>query len=141
MLCLAQDHKTVTNIMHRKAFTVSIADERNLVQADYVGVVSGNKNPHKLNKTDWTAIKSDFVDAPLFAQLPVTLECKFLSMDEEFECIVGEIVNVSADDRVLTDGTIDLSKLRTITYDPVHNDYYVISEKVGKAFGDGLRLK
>ena len=141
MLCLAQDHKTVKNIMARKAFTVSIADEKNLVQADYVGVVSGNNAPDKLSKTGWSATKSELVDAPLFAELPLTLECNFLSMDEESECIIGEIVNVSADESVLTDGKIDISKLRAITYDPVHNDYYVITDKVGKAFGDGLQLK
>jgi len=141
MLCLAQDHKTAKNILARKAFTVSIANEKNLVQADYVGVVSGNKIPDKLSKTDWTAEKSELVDAPIFPQLPLTLECRFLSVDEESECVVGEIVNISADETILTDGKIDPSKLRAITYDPVHNDYYVISDKVGKAFGAGLQLK
>lgn len=141
MLCLAQNHKTVSNILQRKAFTVSIADEKNLLQADYVGIVSGNTAPDKLKNTGWTVTKSETVDAPMFAELPLTLECRFVSMDEESECIVGEIVNVSADESVLTDDRIDTAKLRAITYDPMHNDYYVITEKVGKAFGDGLKLK
>lgn len=141
MLCLAQNHKTVSNILQRKSFTVSIADENNLLQADFVGIVSGNTDPDKLKKTGWTISKSALVDAPMFEQLPLTLECRFVSMDAESECIVGEIVNVSADETVITDGKIDTAKLHAVTYDPMHNDYYVITKRVGKAFGDGLQLK
>lgn len=141
MLCLAQNHKTVTNILQRRAFTVSIADEKNIVQADFVGIVSGNTDPAKLKKTDWTFTGSQLVDAPMFDQLPMTLECRLVSFDEESECVVGEIVNVSADEAILTDDKIDTAKLRAITYDPIHNDYYVITEKAGKAFGVGLQLK
>ena len=141
MLCLAQDHKTAANILNRKAFTVSMANADNLVQADYVGVVSGNKEPNKVAKTGWTVERSAFVDAPLFAQLPLTLECTFESVDEESECVVGSIRNVSADNTILTDGKIDVTKLRPISYDPMNNEYFVLGEKVGKAFGDGLNLK
>lgn len=141
MLCLAQDHKTVANILSRKAFTVSMANEKNLVQADYVGMVSGNKEPDKIAKTGWTAEKSSFVDAPLFAQLPLTLECTFESLDDESECLVGNILNVSADAAILTDGKIDVTKLCPISYDPMNNEYFVLGKKVGKAFGDGLKLK
>lgn len=47
-LCLSYNHKTVENILERKAFTVSVADEAHLVEADYVGLVSGNDVPDKL---------------------------------------------------------------------------------------------
>lgn len=141
MLCLAKEHKTVDNILSRKAFTVSMANEANLIQADFVGVVSGKSNPGKIAKTSWTVERAQLVDAPLFAQLPLTMECTFDSFDEESECVIGTIVDVSADESILTDGKIDMSKLRAITYDPVHNDYYVIEKKAGKAFGDGLKLK
>ena len=54
----------------------------------------------------------------------------------------GEIVNVSADQSVLDeDGKIDPDKLRPITFDPIHNAYRVLSEKVGNAFKDGAKLK
>ena len=42
VLNLTETHKTVKNILKRKAFTVSIADSKNVVAADYLGVVSGN---------------------------------------------------------------------------------------------------
>ena len=140
-ICVSEDHKTTANILSRKAFTVSIADAENVIAADYVGVVSGNNEPDKIKKAGCTAVKSENVDAPLFNELPLALECKLISYDEESCRLVGEIVNVCADERILTDGKVDLSKFSPITYDPVNHDYLTLGDKVGKAFSDGLKLK
>ena len=80
-----------------------------------------------------TPVKSTLVNAPLFQELPMALECKVLSYDEESERLVGEIVNVSADESVLTDGVIDPAKLRPLVYDPANHTYLVAWETVGKA--------
>ena len=138
---VAGNHKTMTNILLRKAFTVSMANAVNVVAADYVGIVSGNAVADKLEKAGWHTTKSEFVDAPLINELPMALECKLVSFDEESELLVGEIVNVCADESVLTDGVIDPVKLNPITYDPVHHGYFTLGEKVGNAFSDGKRLK
>ena len=140
-ICVSENHKTTANILSRKAFTVSIADAENVIAADYVGVVSGNNEPDKIKKAGWTAVKSENVDAPLFNELPLALECKLISYDEESCRLVGEIVNVCADERILTDGKVDLSIFSPITYDPVNHDYLTLGDKVGKAFSDGLKLK
>lgn len=97
-ICVSEDHKTTANILSRKAFTVSIADAENVIPADYVGVVSGNNEPDKIKKAGWTAVKSENVDAPLFNELPLALECKLISYDEESCRLVGEIVNPWSDD-------------------------------------------
>ena len=68
------------------------------------------------------------------------LECKLL-FDENSGYMVGEIVNVAADEEVLTDGKIDPSKLKPITFDPVNNKYIGLGTVVGNAFSDGKRLK
>lgn len=138
---VAHSHKTMENILARKAFTVSMADAANMTEADFVGIVSANTVPNKLRNTDWHMTKSDFVDAPLIDELPMALECKLVSYDEESELLIGEIVNVCADERILTDGKIDPAKLNPITYDPVNHDYLVLGAKVGNAFEDGNKLK
>ena len=93
-------------------------------------------------RTGFHVTKSEVVDAPIIDELPMTLECKLLSFDEESELLLGEIVNVSADERILDgEGNIDPQKLRPITFDPVHNNYLVLGEKVGNAFEDGKKLK
>lgn len=139
---LSAGHKTVKNILAKKAFTVSMADASNVVEADYVGIVSGNKEPDKLEKTGWHTLKSELVDAPIIEELPMTLECKMVSYDEEAECMIGEIVNVSVDESILSeDGKIDLTKFRPIAYDPANHAYWTLGEKVGNAFADGNKLK
>ena len=100
-VCLSAGHKTVKNIQHSGAFTVSMADADHVAQCDYVGVVSGNKVPDKFAKAGFHATKSEFVDAPLIDELPMALECKLKSYDPETCRLVGEIVNVNADEKVL----------------------------------------
>lgn len=140
-MCLSAEHKTVKNILVKKAFTVSMATADTVVPCDFVGIVSGNDVADKLNKAGFHTTKSAFVNAPLIEELPLAVECKLISYDAETCRMVGEIVNVCADERILTDGNIDPSKLRPITYDGMNHAYYVLGEKVGDAFKDGAALK
>ncbi len=140
-ICISEGHKTTANILARGAFTVSMADAAHVAECDYVGVVSGNKVPDKLAVAGFTTFKSEAVDAPIIAELPMAVECKLKSYDAQTCRLVGEIVNVSADERVLTDGKVDPAKLRPITYDPMNHKYLVLGEVVGNAFSDGLKLK
>lgn len=141
-ICVDDSRKTAKNLVKTGAFTVSIADAENVVACDYVGIVSGNKEPDKIEKTGWHVTKSEFVNAPLFDELPMALECKLISYDEETCRLVGEIVNVCADERILdVNDKIYLNKFNLVTYDPVHHIYRKIGDVVGKAFSDGLELK
>jgi flavin reductase (DIM6/NTAB) family NADH-FMN oxidoreductase RutF len=140
-VCLSAEHKTVKNMLAHKAFTVSIADAAHVTECDYVGIVSGNDVPDKLAKAGFTATKSKFVDAPVINELPMVLECELVSYDEKTGCTVGNIINVSADESVLTGGKIDPAKLCPITYDPVNHRYIKLGEVVGKAFSDGQSIK
>ena len=141
-ICISADHKTTENILYRKAFTVSMATAQYMAACDYVGIVSGNKEPDKFAKAGFHAAKSEFVDAPLIDELPMAVECKLISYDPEDCRLVGEIVNVSADEAVLGEnGKVDVKKLRPITYDPMNHHYLALGEKVGQAFHDGLALK
>ena len=139
--CISAGHRTTRDILARKAFTVSMADAAHVVECDYVGVVSGNDVPDKLARCGFHTARSEFVDAPLIDELAMALECRLVSYDPETCRLVGEIVNVCADESVLTDGKIDPAKLRPITFDPMNNAYLVLGEKVGNAFQDGLKLR
>lgn len=141
VLCLSEGHKTTANIKNKGAFTVNIADAAHVVQADYVGMVSANQMTDKLEKAGFHVTKSAFVEAPLIDELPLALECRLIKVNEDGN-IIGEIINVSADERVLgEDGAIDSAKVQAISFDPVHNTYLKLGEKVGNAFADGAALK
>lgn len=140
-MCLSNGHKTVKNILKTNAFTISIGTVSKVVECDYVGIISGNTEPNKMEKAGFTTIKSEFVNAPIINELPLALECKLISYDKESCQMIGEIINVNADESILTDEKIDYRKLEAISYDPVNHFYLKIGEKVGEAFEDGEKLK
>ncbi len=141
-MCISASHKTTKNILLKKAFTVSMADEAHITACDYVGIVSGNSEKDKFKKAGFTALKSEFVDAPLISELPVSLECRLKSYDQKTGRLVGEIVNVSVNESVLDEnGKVDINKAKPITFDPFNNTYAVIERPVGKAFSDGKKIK
>lgn len=140
MLCLGK-HKTTDNIRLKGAFTVSFATASQVIASDYVGIVSANDTPDKMEKSGFTTTKSEFVDAPLINELPLALECKFVKFNED-GIVIGEIVNVSADESILdAEGKIDAGKLDAIIFDPANAAYLRLGEKVGNAFADGNKLK
>ena len=54
---------------------------------------------------------------------------------------VGRVVNVTADERVMADGKVDISRVDAIAFAPYTHGYYRVTERVGEAFKDGLKLK
>ena len=141
MVCLADEHKTTKNIVDQRAFTVSFATADTVIPCDYVGITSANEVPDKFARAGFTATRSEFVNAPIIDQLPVTVECRLHKFTEDGICI-GEIVNVSADESVLDEnGKIDAKKVNPIIYDSVSHHYVSFGEPVGQAFSDGKKIK
>lgn len=142
-LNLTESHKTVKNIKARGAFTVSIADAAHVVEADYFGVVSGNRESRKFENSGLTAEKSAVVDAPIINEFPLCLECEFIEYqkNEYGVGVIGKVVNVTADESVMVGDKVDMSLVNAIAFDPYTHGYYRVSERVGEAFKDGLQLK
>ncbi|MCD8335561.1 MAG: flavin reductase family protein [Clostridiales bacterium] len=143
ILKLSEPHKTVQNIKARNAFTVSIADAAHVTEADYFGVVSGNDTPDKFAKSGLTAQKSSRVDAPVINEFPLCMECEFIEYQSgEYGCgVIGKVVNTLADESVLDGDQVDIEKVAAIAFDPYTHGYYKVTQRVGEAFQDGLKLK
>ena len=143
ILNLTETHKTVKNIKSRKGFTVSIADAKHVVETDYFGVVSGNVDPNKFEKSGLSSIKSENADAPIIKEFPLCMECEFIEyQDDEYGCgVIGKVVNVTADESVMNGDKVDIEKVNAIAFDPYTHGYYRVTERVGEAFKDGLKLK
>ncbi len=142
LLNLSTNHKTVKNIKERKAFTVSLADAKHVKVADYFGMVSGNNHPNKFIESGLTSTKSSYVDAPIINEFPICLECSYIGSQNDLGYgIVGKVVNVLADESVMDDDKVNISKLEAISFDPFTHGYYKVSERVGNAFQDGMDLK
>ena len=132
------EHKTTKNLAVTGEFTVSFATEDTVIPCDYVGIISGNDVPDKFEKAGFHATKSEYVNAPLINELPMALECRVKSYEDEI--LIGEIVNVNSDESILTNGMIDMGKLKPIAYDPVGHTYVGMGATVGRAFKDGKKL-
>jgi len=128
-------HKTTENLELTGAFTVSFADERTVKESDYFGLVSGNKVPDKVARAGFSITPSPNVDAPIVNEYPLTLECKVVSFGGGV--LVGEVVNMSAHDSILTDGKVDLAKLKPIVFDAAGMCYRAVGEVVGGAWNAG----
>lgn len=138
-------HATTENLARCNEFTVAFATKETMVASDFVGIVSAKNNSGKIQKTGWNAIKAENVNAPVFTDFPMTLECRILrKIDETADGynIVAEIVNILVDEQFLAaDGKPDVEKMQLITYEPVRHGYLVLGERVGNAFADGKALK
>jgi flavin reductase (DIM6/NTAB) family NADH-FMN oxidoreductase RutF len=138
-------HATTANLNRTGEFTVAFATKETMVAADYVGLVSAKNVANKLEKTGWKVEKSVNVNAPVFTDFPMTLECRIKQKLEESETgyyIIAEIVNILVDEKYLAaDGKPDVAQMNLITYEPVHHGYVQLGAKVGDAFAIGKELK
>ena len=142
-LFIDEDHKTTKNIRHSKAFTVSLADREHMAEADFFGIATGNKMPDKFARSGCHAEKSSHVNAPVITEFPVTMECELAEIVEtdNLYAVVGTIVNVSADEKVLGEGgRVDPAKLNALIFDQFRAGYYVAGDKVGQAWNAGKKL-
>ena len=143
ILFIGEGKKTWLNIKESKAFTVALADEAHMDAADFFGIATGNKMSDKFERTGYTAIKSEFVNAPIIDEFPVVMECELAEVVEtdSFYCIVGKIVNTAAEEKVLSEnGKVDPAKLQALIFDQFQHGYYVSGEQVGKAWNAGAGL-
>ena len=141
-ITVAAQRHTLKGILARGAFTVSMADVENEVACDYLGITTGNKVEGKFEKSGLHTTPSEFVDAPIIDELPFAIECRVKSYDEETWRLVGEIVNVSLDERILgDDGKVSFEKFHPLAFDWMSKIYLSLGEKVGNAYRDGLALR
>ena len=132
-------HKTTDNLELTGAFTVSFADERTVAESDYFGLVSGNQVPDKVARAGFTVTPSPNVDAPIINEYPLTLECRVVSFEDGM--LIGEVVNQSADESILTDGKVDLTKLKPIVFDAAGMCYRALGDSIGQAWGSGKKFQ
>ena len=142
-LNLEAEHKTVVNLEARKAFTLAVPGTDTLRESDFLGIATANKMTDKFERTGLHAVKSEAVDAPIIVEYPITLECEVVEMQSQPYGlrVLGRIVNVIADEKVLDDtGKIDAGKVQAFAFDQMQNGYYAIGPKVGQAWHSGADL-
>ena len=139
------NHVTTDNLKNGGEFTVAFATKKTMVGSDFVGIVSAKNDAEKMAKAGWKWEKAENINAPVFTDFPMTLECRIkekIDESEEGYYIVAEIVNILVDENYLAeDGKPDMEKMELIVFDPIHHGYIELGKTIGRAFSDGKALK
>lgn len=133
------EHKTTENILKTGAFTVAFGTKDTALISDYFGMETGRR-VNKIEKAGCHTRPSEKVNAPIIEEYPLTLECTLKSWDPESGRMIGEIVGQHADERILTDGKVDVEKMELIIFDPASHAYRLVGPVVGHAYRDGKQL-
>jgi flavin reductase (DIM6/NTAB) family NADH-FMN oxidoreductase RutF len=139
-LSLGKVHYTNAGIRENKALSVNIPSEDLVVETDYVGIVSGKK-------TDKSGVFKIFYgeleSAPMIKACPLNMECKLYDTYDTptHDVFIGEIVQTYADETVLTEGKVDISKVKPLLFDMSSINYWSLGGVVAKCWNVGKQLK
>lgn len=139
-------HVTTDNLkLNNGEFTLAFATAGTMTASDFVGIVSAKSDPDKMKKTGWTVEKAPNVNAPLFKEFPMTMECRIKERIGESESgynLIAEVVNTLCDEKYLNEeGKPDVGKMEIISFDPVSYKYIQLGKTAGAAFSCGEELK
>jgi flavin reductase (DIM6/NTAB) family NADH-FMN oxidoreductase RutF len=139
-LGMGKTHHTNDGIRENKTFSVNILSQDCIVEADYVGLVSGAK-------TDKSGVFETFFGelktAPLIKNCPLSMECRLYDTYDlkTHDVFIGEIVATYADESALTDGKVDLAKVRPLLFDMSSMKYWSLGPAVGNCWNAGKQYK
>jgi flavin reductase (DIM6/NTAB) family NADH-FMN oxidoreductase RutF len=139
-LSMGKAHHTNPGIKENKAFGVNIPSEDLVVETDYVGLVSGKK---KDKSQLFEIFYGEIENAPLIKQCPINMECRLYDTYDTptHDLFIGEIVETYADESVLTEGKVDLAKLRPLLFDMSSIKYWSVGDVVANCWNVGKQLK
>lgn len=141
-ITISKGHNTTKAILENKYFTISLATKQTVVAADYVGLVSGNNEKNKFEKSGLSSTKSANINAPIINEMPLCFECKMESYDEDSAYLLARVESMSIDEDILNEkGKVDLNKFHPIIFNPLNNAYHEIGSFVDNAFSCGFKLK
>ena len=139
-LGMGKVHYTNAGIRENKTFSVNILSQDRMVEMDYVGLVSGGKT----DKSDvFETFFGELKTAPLIRDCPLSMECRLYDTYDltTHDVFIGEIVATYADDAVLTEGKVDLAKVKPLLFDRSSKMYWSLGQAAGKCWSEGKQYK
>ena len=137
---LGKVHYSNAGIKDSQTFSICLPSENLMVETDYCGIMTG-KRTNKAALFD--IFYGELQTAPMIHQCQVNMELR-LHETLDFathDIFIGELVQTYADDTVLTDGKIDVSKLQPLLFDMASKQYWSLGPSVGNCWSAGKALK
>lgn len=138
-LSMGKRHYTNAGIKENKTFSVCLPSENLIVQTDYCGIMTG-KNTDKAVLFD--LFYGELKTAPMIRQCPVCMECR-LERVVDFpnnDIFIGEVVDTYAEESVLTERRVDISKLKPLLFDMSSKKYFSMGAEIAKCWEIGKSL-
>lgn len=139
-LSMGKPHYTNPGIKENKAFSVNIPSENLVVETDYAGLVSGKK----IDKSGLFEIfYGELEKAPMISECALNMECRLYDIYDTptHDLFIGEIVQTYADESVLTDGKIDLAKVKPLLFDMNSVKYWSVGNAIAKCWNAGKKME
>jgi flavin reductase (DIM6/NTAB) family NADH-FMN oxidoreductase RutF len=136
-IAVRQSRLTYANLEKKKAFTLNVPNTSQAASVDYLGTVSGAKQPDKLSIANLQTEKGTKVDAPLITSCPVNLECSLVNRMElgSHTWFVGEVMETHVDEAAISPtGDLDISALDPLVFIIPTSQYHALGGKVADAF-------
>ena len=131
-------HYSNAGIKKNETFSVNIPSVDQVKPTDYCGLVSG-KNTDKSG--EFSVVYGRLKTAPMIQECPVSMECRLVKTVDlaSYENFMGEIVQTYCDDSILTEGKIDVGKLRPLLFVMHDGQYWSIGKPYAKAWSVGKK--
>ncbi|MCJ2164339.1 MULTISPECIES: flavin reductase family protein [unclassified Pseudodesulfovibrio] len=133
-------HASHRAILATGEYSINIPSVDMVAETDYVGLASGNRT----DKSDLFDVHfGELANAPLIRQCPLSMEFRLLQQMElsNDTLFVGELVAAWTEEQFLTDGYVDIKKVKPFTLTMPDNRFWAVGEQVGRAWHDGKKLR
>lgn len=134
---------THRGISQNLTFSVNIPSIDLIRETDYCGIMSGSE-VNKAEVCQFSVFYGKLINAPLIEQCPINLECRVVHVLKlgSHSLFVGRIEETHISENYLTDGKIDINKIKPFVYMAEPSPQYHSFGKVsGKAFSIGLEIE
>ncbi len=133
-------HHTNQGIEENRQFSINIPDVSLMEKTDYCGLVTGAKRD---KSQIFEVFYGQLSKAPLIAECPVRMACEVvqtvaLPADTLF---IGEPKELFTEEKYMTDGRLDVQKIKPFTLTMPDNGYWSVGERIGTAWSAGKALK
>jgi flavin reductase (DIM6/NTAB) family NADH-FMN oxidoreductase RutF len=139
-ICVHKGHASHEAIVDTGEFSVNLPTVEMVEKTDYAGLVSGRH----VDKSDlFKVFYGELKSAPMISECPLTMECKLIQAVDlpTNSFFISEIMNIYAEDEILSEGKPDMKKMRPFLLTMPDNNYWAIGENIGRAWSAGKKLR
>lgn len=132
-------HYTAEGIRRTRAFSLNFPGEGLVAETDFIGITSGRK-------IDKSALFDVFFGkteaAPMISECPLSLECRLYDVYEfpNNDFFIGEIIESYTEDRFLTEGKLDITRMKPFLLTMPDNNYWGVGQRIAGAWEAGKGL-